>query len=181
MIKNIDLDYEISVFRDADFTQHYGSCISYQVKEQTDQHEKVGGFPPSYSEDNTRIQQIWFEDGDSGVDYARLGELLDMDVKTISAILQPPGNTVTLHRDTFFKFKSQYPDDNRLKVRANIYLEEWQPGHLIHYQDHNKEWQCSDHWHAGQGYLWDSNHLHLSGNCGLKDKYTLQISGFYTK
>ena len=106
MIKNINLNYEISVFRDADFTQHYGSCISYQVKEQTDQHEKVGGFPPSYSEDNTRIQQIWFEDGDSGVDYARLGELLDMDVKTISAILQPPGNTVTLHRDTFFKFKS---------------------------------------------------------------------------
>ena len=82
---------------------------------------------------------------------------------------------------TFFKFKSLYPDDTRPKVRANIYLEDWQPGHLIHYQDQDKEWQCSDHWKAGEGFLWDSNHLHLSGNCGLKDKYTLQISGFYLR
>ena len=21
--------------------------------------------------------------------------------------------------------------------------------------DHNKEWQCSDHWKAGEGYPWD--------------------------
>ena len=117
----------------------------------------------------------------SDIDYEMLGKELNMDVKTVSAILQPPGNTVTLHRDTFFKFKSLYPDDTRTKVRANIYLEDWQPGHLIHYQDHNKNWQCSDHWKKGQGFLWDSDHLHLSGNCGLKDKYTLQISGFYTK
>lgn len=178
MIVDLAVDFDLDIFRNADYTQHYGSCISYQVKEQTDQHEKAGGFPASYSEDNTRIQQIWFEETD--VDYEMLGKKLNMDVKTISAILQPPGNTVTLHRDTFFKFKSLYPDDTRPKVRANIYLEDWQPGHLIHYQDHNKEWQCSDHWNAGEGFLWDSNHLHLSGNCGLKDKYTLQISGFYT-
>ena len=155
MIETIKLDYDLAVFLEADYEQHHGSCISYQIREQKDQHAKVGGFPKSYSEENTKIQQLWFDDGD--IDYAELGKQLNMDVKTVSTILQPPGNTVTLHRDTFFKFKSLYPDDTRPKVRANIYLQDWEPGHLIHYQDHNKEWQCSDHWKAGEGYLWDSD------------------------
>ena len=179
MIETIKFDYDLKVFLDADYEQHKGSCISYQIREQKDQHEKVGGFPKSYSEENTKIQQLWFNDGD--VDYKKIGEQLNMIVITVSTILQPPGNTVTLHRDTFFKINKDYPEDNRTKVRANIFLQDWQPGHLVHYQDHNKEWVCSDHWKAGEGYLWDSNHLHLSGNCGLKDKYTLQISGFYGK
>ena len=137
MIETIKLDYDLAVFLEADYEQHHGSCISYQIREQKDQHAKVGGFPKSYSEENTKIQQLWFDDGD--IDYAELGKQLNMDVKTVSTILQPPGNTVTLHRDTFFKFKSLYPDDTRPKVRANIYLQDWEPGHLIHYQDHNKE------------------------------------------
>ena len=62
--------------------------------------------------------------------------------------------------------------------RAIVFLEDWKPGHLIHYQDANKEWQSSTHWKAGDGFIWDSDHLHLSGNCGLEDKYTLQVSGF---
>ena len=143
MIETIKLDYDLAVFLEADYEQHHGSCISYQIREQKDQHAKVGGFPKSYSEENTKIQQLWFDDGD--IDYAELGKQLNMDVKTVSTILQPPVNTVTLHRDIFFKFKSLYPDDTRPKVRANIYLQDWEPGHLIHYQDHNKEWQCSDH------------------------------------
>src|SRR6056300_1301836 len=119
MIADVKLDYDLDVFLKADYTQHYGSCISYQVREQTDQHELAGGFPKSFSEDNTRIQQIWFDDGDPGVDYKVLGGQLGMEVVTISSILQPPGNTVTLHRDTFFQIKKKYPDDERTKVRAN--------------------------------------------------------------
>ena len=74
-----------------------------------------------------------------------------------------------------------YPDDTRPKVRANIYLEDWQPGHIIHYQDANKDWQSSTHWSSGEGFIWDSDHLHLSANAGLKPKYTLQVSGFLNK
>ena len=138
MISTKHLDYDLSVFLDADYTQHYGSCISYQVREQSDQHEKVGGFPKSYSEDNTRIQQLWFDDGE--VDYKILGEQLGMEVITVSTILQPPGNTVTLHRDTFFQINKKYPDDKRTKVRLNLYLEDWKIGHMIQYQDiHNNK------------------------------------------
>jgi len=181
MILKTQTGYDLTPFLEADYTQHYGSCISYQVREQEDIHKTFGGFPDSYHEDNTRIQQIWFDDGDPGVDYYTLGALLGIEIVTVSAILQPPGNVITMHRDTFFKINNQYPDDTRKKVRANIYLEDWAPGHFINYQDENKEWQTSTHWKAGEGFIWDSDHLHLSANAGLTPKYTLQVSGFWTK
>ena len=176
MIEQIKLDFNYKKLLDADYSQHYGSCISYQVREQEDIHETVGGFPKSYHEDNTRIQQLWFDDGD--IDYAELGKKLGMEVITVSTILQPPGNVVTLHRDTFFKIKNQYPEDTRTKVRANIYMEDWKPGHFINYEDKDKEWQTSTHWKQGDGFIWDSNHLHLSANAGLVPKFTMQVSGF---
>jgi hypothetical protein len=104
-----------------------------------------------------------------------------MEVITISSILKPHGNTITMHRDTFFQINKRYPEDPRPKVRANIYLQDWEPGHFINYQDANKQWQTSTHWKAGEGFVWDSNHLHLSSNAGLTPKYTLQVSGFCNK
>jgi len=179
MIKKIKLDYDFSVFLNADYNQHKGSCLSYQVREQEDIHATFGGFPESYHEDNTQIQQLWFDN--DVVDYDQLEKLLSIEVVTVSTILQPPGNTITMHRDTFFKINKMYPEDTRKKVRANIYLEDWAPGHFINYQDEDKEWQTSTHWTAGEGFIWDSEHLHLSANAGLTPKYTLQISGFYNE
>jgi hypothetical protein len=179
LILKTKIDYDLTAFLSADYEQHHGSCISYQVREQEDIHQIFGGFPKSYSEENTRIQQLWFDDGD--IDYALLGAELGIEVITVSSILQPPGNVITMHRDTFFKINNQYPNDTRKKVRANIYLEDWAPGHFINYQDENKQWQTSTHWQAGEGFVWDSEHLHLSANAGLTPKYTLQVSGFWNK
>ncbi len=52
---------------------------------------------------------------------------------------------------------------------------------MIQYQDinNNKKWKTSVDWKAGYGFLWSDKVLHLSMNGGMKDKYTLQISGFY--
>jgi hypothetical protein len=177
MIKNIKLDIDFKKLLSEDYSKHYGSCIGYQRREQEDLHDKYGkGFPKSYHEDNTRIQQLWFDDGD--IDYTDLGEKLGMEVITVSTILQPPGNVITLHRDTFFQINKKYPDDSRNKIRANIYMQDWQPGHFINYQDESLEWQTSTHWKQGDGFIWDSNHLHLSANAGLLSKFTMQISGF---
>lgn len=177
ILKKIKLDYDLRVFLDADYSVHKGSCISYQRREQTDIHHGLGdGFPDSYHEDNTRIQQIWFTE--EQVDYVELGKQLGIEVITVSAILQPPGNIITLHRDTFFQISKRYPTDTRIKVRANIYLKDWEVGHIIHYKDLNEEWQTNTHWTNGEGLLWDSDILHIGANIGLKDKYTLQISGF---
>src|SRR6056300_651108 len=113
MILETKLDYDLSVFLTADYEQHKGSCISYQVREQEDIHRTFGGFPKSYSEENTKIQQLWFDQVD--VDFEALGEQLGIEIVTISSILQPPGNTITMHRDTFFKINNMYPNDTRKK------------------------------------------------------------------
>ena len=177
IIKPIKIDYDFTVFLSADYSSHKSSCISYQKREQQDLHDLLGeGFPKSYHEDNTCIHQLWFNSDQ--VDYVELGRQLGMEIITASSILQPPGNIITLHRDTFFQINKKFPDDTRTKVRANIYLQDWEVGHIVQYKDIDGEWKNSTHWKLGEGFLWDSDILHIGANIGLKDKYTLQISGF---
>ena len=179
MLMKTKLDYNFDVFLKADYSVHEGSCITHQVHELTDVHKEYGGFPDSYERDNTLIRQLWWNE--TQVDYKEFERQLGIEVVTVSSILQPPGNTIPIHRDTFFQINKRYPDDSRLKVRANMYLEDWQVGHFLQYQEHDKTWCNSTHWSAGEGYIWDHNHLHLSANAGMKPKYTLQISGFWNK
>jgi aspartyl/asparaginyl beta-hydroxylase (cupin superfamily) len=101
-----------------------------------------------------------------------------MEIVTISTIKQPPGNIIPLHRDTFFQINQRFPDRKELKVRTNIYLEDYKIGQFLQYEMEDS-YHNSTHWKQGDGYMWDSQHLHLSANAGLEDKYTLQISGFY--
>ena len=107
------------------------------------------------------------------LDYEKIGSQLGMEVITVSTICQPPGNIIPIHRDTFYLINQRYPTRTDLKVRANIYLEDWKLGHFVQYNN-----EISTHWNAGEGLLWDSSILHLSANAGMQNKYTLQVSGF---
>lgn len=175
MIKPIFINYDFSVFLNADYTQHSGSCIKHQVYELTDIHQEYGGFPNTYSIKNTLIHQLWWDK--TQVDFDLLGQQLGMEIVTISTICQPPGNVIPLHRDTFYQINEQYPSRKELKVRANIYLEDYKMGHFIQYRENNK-WVTSDNWKQGQGFTWDSSIIHLSANAGFENKYTMQVSGF---
>jgi hypothetical protein len=84
---------------------------------------------------------------------------------------------VPYHRDTFFQISQRYPDRKERKVRANIYLEDYKLGQFIQYVD-NDQIHTSCNWKAGDGFIWDSEILHLSANAGMQNKYTLQVSGF---
>lgn len=180
MLRKMKLEYDLDFFLPPtqDYSVHKGTCLTHQVKELTDIHQKYG-LGETYTSENTVIQQLWYTEDQ--VDFKKLGEQCNMEVITVSSILQPPGNVIALHRDTFYQINKKYPNDTRLKVRANIYLEDWRVGHMIQYQDVNdlNKWKTSDNWKAGDGILWDSKPLHLSANAGMKDKYTLQVSGFY--
>jgi hypothetical protein len=178
MFKHITISCNFSEFLNADYNQHLGSCITHQVQELKDIHQEHGGFPDSYDKNNTAIRQLWWTN--SQIDFDRLGSQLNMEVVTVSTILQPPGNVIPIHRDTFFQIKKRYPNDKRLKVRANIYLQDWKMGHLIHYKNNN-EWYTHTHWKQGEGLLWDDKILHVGANIGLEDKITLQVSGFYNE
>ena len=171
MFKNIKLNYDFSKLIDVDYTRHSGSCIKHQVHELKDIHEKYGEFPKTYTINNTLIHQLWWEN--TQLDYEEIGSQLGMEVITVSTICQPPGNIIPIHRDTFYLINQRYPTRTDLKVRANIYLEDWKLGHFVQYNN-----EISTHWNAGEGLLWDSSILHLSANAGMQNKYTLQVSGF---
>jgi len=177
MLVNIhQLDIDFDLFLQADYTQHTGSCIKHQVYELTDIHEKFGGFPDSYCLENTIIHQLWWTADQ--IDFEDLGNKLNMEVVTVSSICQPPGCVIPLHRDTFFRIKEKFPNDPRLLVRANVYLEDYKVGQFIQYIDEQSKYQTSTNWRQGDGFLWDHEPLHLSANAGMQNKYTLQVSGF---
>lgn len=176
MIRNCFLNIDFSKFLTADYTTHTGSCIKHLVHELKDVYEALGGFPDTYSLANTTIHQLWW--GPEDIDFQELEKQLDIEVVTVSTIKQPPGNIVPIHKDTFFKINQLYPDRLDTKVRANIYMEDWKVGHIVQYQNSRDEWKTSDHWTAGQGFIWDSKPLHIGANVGVQDKYTMQISGF---
>jgi hypothetical protein len=175
MIKNVELDYDFSKLLSADYAQHSGSCIKHQIYELTDIHEQYGGFPKSYTIENTLIHQLWWDQ--TQLDFDLIGKQLGIEVVTISTVCQPPGNIIPWHRDTFYQIGQQYPERKELKVRANIHLENYKMGHFIQYQEHN-QFRTSTDWTAGQGLLWDSSVLHLGANAGFENKLTMQVSGF---
>jgi hypothetical protein len=171
--KKVKVDFDWAIFLNADYSQCETSCIKHQVHELTDIHESYGGFPKNYTYHNTKINQLWWDQ--TQIDFDIIGAQLGMDIVTISSIRQPPGCVIPWHRDTFFQINQRFPDRTDLKVRANIYLEDWKMGHFIQYSD-----SIDTHWHAGQGLMWDSDILHLGANAGFEPKHTLQISGFFT-
>jgi hypothetical protein len=121
------------------------------------------------------IHQLWWDENQ--IDYNDLGRQLNMEVITVSTIKQPPGCVVPFHKDTFFQIGKKYPSRTETKVRANIYLEDYKMGQFIQYQL-NGQYDTSTNWKAGDGFLWNSDILHVSCNAGFQDKYTMQISGF---
>lgn len=170
-VRQIKLNYDFSTLLAADYDSVASSCSRYQVVEQKDIHDKYGGFPESFCYENTVIHQLWWDN--TQLDFQEIGHQLGMEIITISTIRQDPGCIIPIHRDEFHRIKLQYPDRTEVKVRANIYLEDWKMGHFLQYGD-----KVSTHWKAGEGFMWDHSVLHLSANAGLEKKYTMQISGF---
>jgi hypothetical protein len=169
-IKEIKINFNFD-FENIAWELYAHNCVSHQKLEQKDIHDKIGGFPKSLCPENTTFYQKFFTEEE--IDYKNLEKQLGMQAITISMIKQPPGMTNPIHRDTFYQINKLYPNDKRLKVRANIQLLDWKDGHFLQY---NKT--VVSHWKKNTGYMWDSEVLHLAVNAGLEDRYSLQVSGF---
>lgn len=175
MIRQVKLDYDLSLLLDPAYYCTDQSCVVHQKVELADIHEKHNGFPDSYTDSNTNISQAWWNSDQ--LDFDELGRQLGMEVVTVSSIKQRPGNVIPLHRDTFYQINKKFPNDTRTKVRANLHLEDWKVGHIIQYNAEN-QWHNYTHWKIGEGLLMGESAEHLGANIGLEDKYTVQISGF---
>lgn len=178
ILRKVHLDFDFDKILTTDHRVHSGSCIKHQVYELKDIHDQFGEFPKTYCLENTLIHQLWWDQDQ--LDFDELGRQLNIEVITVSTICQPPGNVVPYHRDTFFQINQRYPDRTETKVRANIYLEDYKLGQFIQYTQ-DDQYHTSVDWQAGDGFIWDSDVLHLSSNAGMQDKYTMQISGFLLK
>jgi hypothetical protein len=174
MLKPVKLDYDFSIFLTAEYESSEGSCIKHLTHELTDVYKKFDGFPPSYCYENTRINQLWWSSDQ--IDFQQIGQQLGMEVVTVSSIRQLPGSVIPWNRDTFYQIKQRFPERTSPKVRANIYLEDWKLGHIIQFND-----TVDVNWTQGNGWLWDSEVLHLGANAGMQNKFTLQVSGFLNK
>ncbi len=160
----IKLDFDFSLFLENKHEQSWSTLSYHQEQEKTK-------LPASFSDHNTLINQVsWNKDK---LDYDSLGALLGMRVERVATIKQQPGQCLPWHNDHFYQIVKNNPtvDKSRI-VRANIFLEDWKIGHILQIEQN-----VISHWKKGNGYMWSAGVYHLSGNLGLEDKYTLQVSG----
>ena len=169
----VQVEAELSHLLDADYSEEF-SCISHQLDEQQDVHDKYE-WSDKYVKENTIINQLWWDNDD--VPFEDLEHQLHMKILTISTIRQPPGQVIPIHKDIFYQIKKRYDVEGQKIVRANIHLNDWDPGHMIQYQRKN-DWHDWTKWKTNQGLMFDDTSLHIGMNGGTTDKYTLQLSGF---
>lgn len=171
MLIETSINYDTSFIFDLDWADYKDDSTAYHALRQKDLHAPWGGLPNTYNEHNTAIYQRFFSKDE--IDFDELGKQLNIETHSISAIKQEPGNIIPLHSDTFYKVKQVAPDDVRPAVRANIFLEDWMLGHVIQFNN-----SMITDWEKHTGFIFDGSVPHLSANCGMQSKYTLQISGF---
>ena len=170
MHKKISLQADFDKFVNHKYEHSINHCLSGGQKEQPI-YDDYGGLPESYVHANTTTyQEFWDE---TQCDFKDFGNQLNMEVVTVSSIMQQPGCVIPLHRDTFFQIKKRFPNRSERMVRANIFCEDWKHGHFLQYNS-----TVDSNWKKGQGHMWDSEVLHIGANNGMQNKSTLQVSGF---
>jgi hypothetical protein len=172
MYSKISIDFNFKVFLDAEYTEY--ETISMQVWNDSNKNSYLpqlkSPLPDTYCWENTKMKQIlWTLDE---IDTDSLSKKLNMEISSITSILQPPGSVIPPHVDSFFQLRKKYPYRPN-PVRAVIFIEDWKLGHFL---------QCNDdvytHWKCGDGLIMDRSQCHLSANAGVEDKHTVQVSGF---
>ncbi len=171
ILKEASIDYDMSFIFDFDWEQYKDTSIHNNVKKQQHVHDSYGGLPVTYTSHNTVIYQRFLTREE--IDYDILGNQVGIDLYTVSVIKQKPGNCIPLHIDSFYKLRQQKLDHIGDPVRANIYVEDWKLGHILQFGNELK-WN----WKKNTGWIFNEHVPHLSGNCGMENKYTLQLSGF---
>lgn len=148
---------------------------SGQQSEDGDYRNRAKGFQRlgDYTEHNTKYYQQFRPDLPEVADQVALESGLLK--ATVSVIRQPPGNTIPWHQDQYFQLKKRLTPEEQSRSaiwRYLIFLEDWKAGHFF-----QVEQTPVVKWRAGDVITFEPHALHLSGNMGLEDKLTMQITG----
>lgn len=164
-MKTVDIPLPRLDFKNLNWIPHdnvtsHGRAAEFE--EQNQQYRAVG-----FTEHNSFYYQA-FEMTDDIIEFA---ESL-FPRCSISIMRQPPGQTLPSHEDTFFRFANTHSVDPYDCVRVNIFLEDWQSGHYFEI-NHTPIVP----WTAGNAVIIYRDEPHLSGNMGMTEKYTMQVTG----
>ena len=127
-----------------------------------------------YNEHNTRYFKFANEELEEF--YEPLKRMFDdkLDDMTMSLFVQPPGQVMPDHVDTFSSYMrktGEYPDYSRLR-RYMTFVSDWDWGHFFHYGNHVMQpWRQGDTWDLVPGIY------HGSANSGVTPKITMHWSG----
>lgn len=169
MLESVSINWNFSKIIAADHKKTVASSVQTKIfKEGSD-------FPESYNLENTKIHQLWWTKDD--LDFDQLGQQLNFQIKTVSSILLPPGSCIPLHRDTFHRLRTEYPDTPGKMLRAVIYATEYDLGQFTQYVNQGVNTVFTD-WQIGQGHIWDDQVPHVTANASYRDLITVNISGF---
>lgn len=178
MLKHFHIDYDFSFILNNLYKGYTSGALLKAAKlpAMVEDYEPFGGLSKSYNEQNTKhFRREWTK---KIFNLKNIQKQLNLKhVLTITSLIQQPGNTLPVHRDKHWEAGNRGLHDLQgTFVRANIFLEDWKPGHTLQYEIEGK-WHSCINWKANDGIIWDQDHYHLSGNSGMLDKVTLQISG----
>lgn len=85
----------------------------------------------------------------------------------------PPGHLLPNHSDNYATYcQRRMPTSADQIVRVIVFLQAWQPGHILQIGQ-----QILTSWHAGEWASWTGSTPHLAANLGHTNRYTLQITG----
>ena len=76
------------------------------------------------------------------------------------------------HGDTYELYRKIFDCDLEDCFRVIVFLEDWKSGHIS-----EVDGNPITNWKAGDYIFWNSNTLHMAGNMGIEDRYTLQLTG----
>jgi hypothetical protein len=86
-----------------------------------------------------------------------------------------PGAIIPNHRDLYnmYRQKRNIDYDNISTItRVILFLQDWQPGHILQIKN-----ELTPPWKSGQWVSWNGDTDHLAANLGSVNRYTLQITG----
>jgi hypothetical protein len=91
---------------------------------------------------------------------------------SVSLLRQDPGQVLPWHQDKFYKLKQRLASGEHRIFRYIVLLEDWKIGHYLQIGS-----EPVVKWRAGDVFTYAPDVYHLSGNCGIEPKYTMQVSG----
>ena len=82
------------------------------------------------------------------------------------------GTILPVHSDTYAKYCSLFGCDVKDIVRALVMPEDWCSGHYLEING-----TAVNSWRAGDFFWWIGDTPHMAANIGIKDRYTIQLTG----